>query len=54
MEQKQGPMTDTFIEDYEEFLEEDDRWQPPALAAPSSSDRNGWSGSRRGQGSVRL
>ncbi|CAG7627647.1 hypothetical protein PAESOLCIP111_02938 [Paenibacillus solanacearum] len=30
-QEEQRPVTDLFVEDYEEFLEEEERWQPGAV-----------------------
>ncbi|WP_426448889.1 hypothetical protein ACP26L_29595 [Paenibacillus sp. S-38] len=40
IDEKQEPVTDTFLEDYEEFAEDDDdRWRPGGLRG-SCRDRN--------------
>jgi hypothetical protein len=29
--EEKDPVTDTFLEDYEEFLDEEERWLPPGM-----------------------
>ncbi|MGG2198745.1 MULTISPECIES: hypothetical protein [Paenibacillus] len=48
MQEKQETVTDTFLEDYEEFMDEDDRWCPAGRSLPGARDRNGLARRRRG------